>query len=846
MPSHDSAAADVDASSVDAVGPVDDPWGAVKSRMRADADAEWRHVRSTPRTTPDPSEAVYHRSTTRKHRASSLYHHDWHKVHYGRVTAELEEKEMDMDEAAHVTMTDFDENLVDFEDAERAASVAVDAMQGSLAKRLEGLFRDTETAECRRLIAEHFSYFVGALGEEAAMPYHDHTFTNTCDEENKNDNDTFKKQNTTYQSDDPDDYISADELSLLYLVLTHEKPAETIRLIAALHVPGLTQFVIHVDAKSADTHAALLHHYAHEPHVHILPHPHRVRVNWGSYSMVEATLRCLRYAYGHMPDLLPAPLSFHKAIHLSSTTYPLVGNAELRATLASYPLDANFLEVRMKRNVPDPDVWNYFVECDDKVHRIYRVPPPAGKDVGLYTSSQWWIISREFGAYLAAAEGGSFVRQFLDYAEHIVVADEHFFGTVLRNTEFCAKHHNNNFLHVQFDQWEDELSNDKNGRDGKKCLMPSPDHCGRSPVTMTKDYLPVLELSGALFARKFDDDVDTEIKDILDARRSLSEEKIISSRRTEPTNASSPPDIPDLFPKISLYEEHGTLFVAQETVSDPVPLCLGLGEIRNIVRLVPCFVEGVVQTLAEGWETGAVIREETQEKTRWSIGPCSTDGRIARGPDGRMTTAPGIFSPNGPLCHLKQMDGLRAGRCLDVDNGEADMLKPGGKVLVYPCVSRWNQYPSFGQGELEGALHVNVPSRVLRSIERTGKTLHKHLCLGVRGRSWEEGVAKEDQWGNEGSTHESEEEEQEYYPILEDDELYDEGIVPLSKYIGQRIYAEECSFKSDVIKWIAVPFIIEDTEENNNSTVVKNNDHNDEERVDESKKGSSDKSETEL
>ena len=40
-----------------------------------------------------------------------------------------------------------------------------------------------------------------------------------------------------------------------------------------------------------------------------------------------------------------------------------------------------------------------------------------------------------------------------------------------------------------------------------KCLQPNPDHCGRSPTVHTLAYLPALQLSGQLFARKFSPEV---------------------------------------------------------------------------------------------------------------------------------------------------------------------------------------------------------------------------------------------------------------------------------------------------------------------------------------------------
>lgn len=46
----------------------------------------------------------------------------------------------------------------------------------------------------------------------------------------------------------------------------------------------------------------------------------------------------------------------------------------------------------------------------------------------------------------------------------------------------------------QFDRYEHTL--DREDRRADKCLMPNPDHCGRSPALMTVDYLSVLEHSG--------------------------------------------------------------------------------------------------------------------------------------------------------------------------------------------------------------------------------------------------------------------------------------------------------------------------------------------------------------
>ena len=156
-------------------------------------------------------------------------------------------------------------------------------------------------------------------------------------------------------------------------------------------------------------------------------------------------------------------------------------------------------------------------------------------------------------------------------------------------------------------------------------MMPDPNHCGRSPTVLGLDYLDNLELSGDLYARKFVDSYDSRIKDALDSSRESEESELNS------LNASEHPALRKDKPGENMkLEGHGTLIVATETVNAPDPLCLGLGPKFSSVRLVPCFHEEVPPTLAPNWETGAVIIEEVQDHTRWSIGPCSSNGNLER------------------------------------------------------------------------------------------------------------------------------------------------------------------------------------------------------------------------
>lgn len=370
------------------------------------------------------------------------------------------------------------------DDARDAARQVLQRIGASLEDRLTSMLSKAKTPECRAKIGEHFGYYINAIGKEEALPFSEAKFQNTCPEPVL-DWDNLPEavhigmvQNRTYQPPrNETEYIEdPDDLRLCFGILTHDDPAATIRLIEVLYEAGHV-FVIHVDGKEAsdETYDSLVEYASRHEHVHVLEKHQRVRVNWGGFSMVNATMQMLRYTFAVDAAATRSPLVFHKFVHLAASSYPLASNHEIRHKLASFPLDANFMHVIMKPTRPAPHVWHYFVECDDALHRIYRLTSLQNATAGveLFTSSQWFIISREFAEYMALAEPGTLVHAFLEYVEHVVVADETFFGTVLRNTHYCTKHHNRNFLHLQFDRWESDLPAEH--RDERKCMMTDPD-----------------------------------------------------------------------------------------------------------------------------------------------------------------------------------------------------------------------------------------------------------------------------------------------------------------------------------------------------------------------------------
>lgn len=172
---------------------------------------------------------------------------------------------------------------------------------------------------------------------------------------------------------------------------------------------------------------------------------------------------------------------------------------------------------------------------------------------------------------------------------------------------------------------------------------------------------------------------------------------------------------------------------------------------------------------------------------------------------------------------LKQVDGLRAGRCTDGDFGNDT---PGGKAHVFPCIQRWHQFFSVGNGTLapSGSLHVTIPSHIVRTIEKGDKKQEAHLCVGVCGRG-----GTEDDWPDEvcGKTQE---EKDDMMPVST---RYPDGsLVPLKKWKSKHLVTTRCSNTDSVVEFLYVPFIVDDMIDSNQTKDETQDDTDDDDKDD--------------
>lgn len=228
-------------------------------------------------------------------------------------------------------------------------------------------------------------------------------------------------------------------MKIAYLLLAHDNPSHLLRLTQALRSPDNHCFV-HVDAKTPL-----------EPFAMVLAQPDvtavqdRVRVRWGGFSLLRATLDLLTLAYHDDRE-------FDYYVLLSGSDYPIRSNDYIKDFFASGDVEAYIDAFEMPSEEFGKPLWRltrYQFEVDHASYNVgHRVLKQVNKalrrfgperDFGKhfdgrkpYGGSTWWSLSATAaGVVLETAEESA---GFLKFYEHTSVPDEMFYQTVLMNS----------------------------------------------------------------------------------------------------------------------------------------------------------------------------------------------------------------------------------------------------------------------------------------------------------------------------------------------------------------------------------------------------------------------------
>ncbi len=289
-----------------------------------------------------------------------------------------------------------------------------------------------------------------------------------------------------------------------YLILVHRYPDQFKRLFRAIH-NSENHYVVHVDKNSGADLEAEIRRF-------LLPYANADMIKsekalWGGYSLVDAELR-------GMERLLQMGEWSH-FINLSGQDFPLKPQKQITAFLNAN-LNCEFIKVRdQDRERPDTmhRVSEYVVELEETIQRTAHSRPFL-TDAVPYIGNQWMIVTRAFCDFVCHDPS---VARYKAFYENTLIADEGFFQTVMMNSAMQSEIVNDDLRTIDWIP------------DGTIKLRPR---------TYQRQDAPELISSPNLFARKFDQTVDSEILGVLE--RHLAAQAVANVDRVQlmPANAA--------------------------------------------------------------------------------------------------------------------------------------------------------------------------------------------------------------------------------------------------------------------------------------------------------------------
>lgn len=278
-------------------------------------------------------------------------------------------------------------------------------------------------------------------------------------------------------------------MKFAYLILAHKNPFQLRDMVNALQ-DGDNYFFIHIDKKSE---LSLFTNENYTTPDHVFFCTERINVSWGGFSDIEATMKLI--------NMLKSKNINPDYIHLlSGQDYPLQNNPTIKAFLKKQN-GKSFMEFF---SLPH-EYWSGnggFHRLDyrwiidevglDKAHLLVEAQQQRGMKriypdgIKPYGGSQWWSLTNDCIDYIAeVCVPGNILYEFY---KDTLLPDEMIFHTLLLNSKLSKHIINNNLRYIDW----------SNG----------PEY----PRILRIEDLNKLKSSKKIYARKFDDLIDLEVR----------------------------------------------------------------------------------------------------------------------------------------------------------------------------------------------------------------------------------------------------------------------------------------------------------------------------------------------
>lgn len=283
-----------------------------------------------------------------------------------------------------------------------------------------------------------------------------------------------------------------------YIILAHKNEEMVKRLIDRLD-DNNSVFFLHIDLNSDITEFRKL--FRDDRRVRFLQ---RENTGWGSFGLVQATLNAMWTVQGG---------DYEKVILLSGQDYPIKSNDEIDQFFQSskYNIFMDHFPLPNRRKWgPGGGMYrvnkyffglSFIKKMMAKAANFTGMIFPFAKRRELpgmkpFSGSQWWAMDMRAVNYILEYVDSH--PEYIRYHQHTFAADELFFQMILLNCPDASLRENIANDNLRYMKWKSES-------------IAHPEILGVSDV----DHISG---SGALFARKFDPEVDNKVIDVIDDR----------------------------------------------------------------------------------------------------------------------------------------------------------------------------------------------------------------------------------------------------------------------------------------------------------------------------------------
>lgn len=287
-----------------------------------------------------------------------------------------------------------------------------------------------------------------------------------------------------------------------YIIMAHKSPDQVYRLVSRLN-DGSSTFFIHIDQKAAFQQFSNLKDFG-----EAVEFIERFDATWGGYGLIKPYLSALKTVRDY-------PKKFDRILLLSGQDYPIKSNKDIDGFFKNSPY-SNFINYFP---IPDYQKWPgrdrggwYRVDkyyfgtkwyesfCSKALNLLSTYIPFLRRKIpnGMkpYIGQTWWNLDMYALNYIL--DYVSRHPEYMDFHKYTFVADELFVQMIIANSN------------------DEKLLQSIGNSEKRFTIWPKLNSA--HPKILDKNDLDAITASDDLFARKFDENVDTEIMDLIDQK----------------------------------------------------------------------------------------------------------------------------------------------------------------------------------------------------------------------------------------------------------------------------------------------------------------------------------------